>query len=79
MKYKEFNLSYSSTSKIINGLLLLYKKIAAMNQDVLIDDTSRLIRATNDELDQIDSLLAQLEEFRSKFKSDDEEPNQEPD
>lgn len=79
MKYKQFSLSYGSTCKIINGLLLLYKKIAAMNQDVLIDDTSRIIRATNDELEQIDSLLAQLEEFRSSFKNDDDEPRQESD
>jgi len=58
---------------------LLYQKIAALNQDVLLDDTSRLITATNDELEKIDQLMARLENFRSEYKNDMEEPRQEPD
>jgi len=79
MRPQQIILTYSETSKILNGLLLLYQKIAALNQDVLLDDTSRLITATNDELEKIDQLMARLENFRSEYKNDMEEPRQEPD
>jgi len=79
MRPKQIILTYSETSKILNGLILLYQRIVALNQDVLLDDTSRLITATNDELEKIDQLMARLENFRSEFKSDVEEPREEPD
>jgi len=79
MRPKQIILTYSETSKILNGLILLYQRIVALNQDVVLDDTSRLITATNDELEKIDQLMARLENFRSEYKNDMEEPNQEPD
>lgn len=70
---RPIELTYSETSKTINGLMLLYERIISMNHTVIIDHTSRIIAASNFECEQISQLIAKLEEFREQFQTNEED------
>jgi len=72
---KPIELTYSEVSKVTNGLFLLYERIVAMNHAVIIDDTSRIIAATNFECEQISQLIAKMEEFREQFQNTNDDEN----